>query len=106
MKPEKNKTREIMTRFHKKVINAFIAKNKKKFDKTTIIDEAFHNLKETLTQRIDLYFTPNTSRQYQVTPENFFSNTQTFVHLNDDLLDYENLIGNKLQKKIFVSIQL
>ena len=61
---------------------------KNSFDKTTLVDEAFANLKETLK---------NDETRTKLTPENFFSRSkllEKFKHLNTDLLGYDKLIGN------------
>ena len=94
--------RQILTNFHEKIITAIIEKYskimKKSFSKIKPFDGTFEYLEELLIQRIDLYFTSN-NRTYQVTPESLKNIPEIeevlniLEDLNEDLLDYDNLIS-------------
>ena len=89
-----------MTDLFEKIIDAIIEKYtkimKKSLSKMAPYEESFEKLKEILTQRIAVYFSPN-NRTYQVSPQSLFGNQsemlQEFKHLNEDLLDYENFVS-------------
>ena len=90
-------TRKILKKFHERIITAFLQKNSRDMKKslviTAFIDEGFKNLKKSLGTVENL--APYKIKQ-KVIPESFYNNSDVLVaikNLNEDLLDYDNLIG-------------
>ena len=72
-------TKEILTEFHERVVNAIIAKHtkniKKYLNSTVLIENAFKTMKKQLSQKLGSYFSSNND-QYQMDVQSFVDNSE------------------------------